>query len=171
VLLVVQTRSFTLPLLVMLAIPLGALAILPGFYFLNLIVGQNVGGFSSPVWFTATGMIGTIALAGIVVRNSIILIDFIQARMAEGADPREAVIDSGVKRLRPIVLTAFAAMLGAWPITLDPIFSGLAWSLISGVLASTVFTLIVILVVYATIAIPTIAVPTIAVQRGSRSHA
>ncbi len=148
VLLVIQTRSFTLPLLVMLAIPLGAIAILPGFYLLNLLVGQQVGGFSSPVWFTATGMIGMIALAGIVVRNSIILIDFIQARLAEGADPREAVLDSGAKRLRPIVLTAFAAMLGAWPITLDPIFSGLAWSLIFGVLASTAFTLVVIPVVY-----------------------
>jgi multidrug efflux pump subunit AcrB len=148
VLLVVQTGSFTLPLLVMLAIPLGAIAILPGFYLLNLIVGQNVAGFASPVWFTATGMIGMIALAGIVVRNSIILIDFIQTRLSEGADPREAVLDSGAKRLRPIVLTALAAMLGAWPITLDPIFSGLAWSLIFGVLASTAFTLIVIPVVY-----------------------
>ena len=144
----IQTRSFTLPLLVMLAIPLGAIAILPGFYLLNLLVGQQVGGFSSPVWFTATGMIGMIALAGIVVRNSIIRIDFSQARLAEGADPREAVLDSGAKRLRPIVLTAFAAMLGAWPITLDPIFSGLAWSLIFGVLASTAFTLVVIPVVY-----------------------
>jgi multidrug efflux pump subunit AcrB len=148
VLLVVQTRSFALPLLVMLAIPLGAIAIFPGFWLLNLVVGREVGGYGSPVWFTATGMIGMIALAGIVVRNSIILIDFVQSRLAEGSDPRQAVLDSGVQRLRPIVLTALAAMLGAWPITLDPIFSGLAWSLIFGVLASTVFTLFVIPVAY-----------------------
>jgi multidrug efflux pump subunit AcrB len=148
VLLVVETRSFGMPLLVMLAIPLGAIGILPGFWILNLLTSHPIGGFPDPVWFTATGMIGMIALAGIVVRNSIILIDFMRTRIEQGASPRDAVLDSGSKRLRPILLTAGAAMLGAWPITLDPIFSGLAWSLIFGLLASTVFTLIVIPLVY-----------------------
>ena len=100
------------------------------------------------MWFTATAMIGMIALAGIVVRNSIILVDFVRHRLAEGVPLREAVLQSGMSRLRPIVLTAGAAMLGAWPITLDPIFSGLAWSLVFGVLASTAFTLVVIPVAY-----------------------
>jgi multidrug efflux pump subunit AcrB len=148
VLLVVETRSFGMPMLVMLAIPLGAIGILPGFWLLNLLVAEEIGGYSSPVWFTATGMIGMIALAGIVVRNSIILIDFMRHRILEGASPREAVLESGAKRLRPILLTAGAAMLGAWPITLDPIFSGLAWSLIFGLIASTVFTLVVVPLVY-----------------------
>jgi multidrug efflux pump subunit AcrB len=148
VLLVVQTGSFTLPMVVMLAIPLGAIGIMPGFWLLNALTARDVDGWSSPVWFTATGMIGMIALAGIVVRNSIILIDFIRSREAEGMGVREAVIESGVQRARPIALTAGAAMLGAWPITLDPIFSGLAWSLIFGVIASTVFSLVVVPLVY-----------------------
>jgi multidrug efflux pump subunit AcrB len=146
---VVQTGSFTLPLVVMLAIPLGAIGIMPGFWLLNLLVARDVDGWSSPVWFTATGMIGMIALSGIVVRNSIILIDFMRQKQAEGVSLRDAVIESGVQRARPIALTAGAAMLGAWPITLDPIFSGLAWSLIFGVVASTVFSLVVVPVVYA----------------------
>ena len=148
VLLVAETRSFVVPLLVMLAIPLGAIGIMPGFRLLNLLTATSVGGYAAPVWFTATAMIGMIALAGIVVRNSIILVDFVRQRLAEGADLREAVLQSGLSRLRPIVLTAGAAMLGAWPITLDPIFSGLAWSLVFGVLASTAFTLVVIPVAY-----------------------
>ncbi|MBK7642128.1 MAG: efflux RND transporter permease subunit [Planctomycetes bacterium] len=152
VLLVMQTGSFGLPILVMLSIPLGMVGVLPGFWLLNLFANKQIGGFSDPVWFTATGMIGIIALAGIVVRNAIILLDFIRAREAEGATPRESAIDSGLKRARPIALTAGAAMLGAWPITLDPIFSGLAWSLIFGMLTSTVFTLIVVPVVYAHLA-------------------
>ncbi|HVG94239.1 MAG TPA: efflux RND transporter permease subunit, partial [Planctomycetota bacterium] len=88
-----------------------------------------------------------IALAGIVVRNAIILIDFVRQRRAAGVALREAVLESGMKRFRPILLTAGAAMLGAWPITLDPIFSGLAWSLIFGIVASTAFTLVVVPVV------------------------
>jgi multidrug efflux pump subunit AcrB len=152
VLLVLQTGSFGLPVLVMLSIPLGMVGVLPGFWLLNLVANRPIGGFADPVWFTATGMIGIIALSGIVVRNAIILIDFVRAREAEGASAREAAIDSGLKRARPIALTAGAAMLGAWPITLDPIFSGLAWSLIFGMVASTVFTLIVVPVVYAHLA-------------------
>lgn len=148
ILLVVETASFVMPLLVMLAIPLGAIGIFPGFWLLNRLTANEVGGFATPVFFTATGMIGMIALAGIVVRNSIILIDFFRHRLAAGGPLREVILESGAKRLRPIALTAGAAMLGAWPITLDPIFSGLAWSLIFGLVASTVFTLIVVPVVY-----------------------
>jgi multidrug efflux pump subunit AcrB len=147
VLLVLETRSLGMPLVIMLAIPLGMIGIVPGFWLLNRVAGSVVGGHPDPVWFTATGMIGMIALAGIVVRNSIILIDFVRHRLADGADLRSAVLESGAQRLRPIVLTAGAAMLGAWPITLDPIFSGLAWSLIFGLVASTAFTLIVVPVV------------------------
>ncbi|MFO0980942.1 MAG: efflux RND transporter permease subunit [Planctomycetota bacterium] len=148
VLLVVETRSFLMPLVIMLAIPLGAVGIVPGFYLLNLVAGGSVGGYANPIWFTATGMIGMIALAGIVVRNSIILIDFIQSKVGHGLGLEAAILESGAARLRPIVLTAGAAMLGAWPITLDPIFSGLAWSLIFGLIASTGFTLVVVPVVY-----------------------
>jgi len=148
VLLVMETRSFFMPLLIMVAIPLGALGIFPGFWLLNMLVGEKVGGFGNPVWFTATGMIGMIALAGIVFRNAIILIDFVRHRVREGEPLREAILESGVQRFRPILLTAATTMLGAWPITLDPIFSGLAWSLIFGVFASTAFTLVVVPVAY-----------------------
>jgi multidrug efflux pump subunit AcrB len=148
VLLVFETGSFFMPLVVMLAIPLGAIGIMPGFWLLNQFGSGAIGAYGNPIWFTATGMIGMIALAGIVIRNAIILIDFIRARAAEGMSMREAVLESGGQRLRPIILTAFTTMLGAWPITLDPIFSGLAWSLIFGIVASTAFTLVVVPVVY-----------------------
>jgi len=148
VLLVVETGTFFMPLLVMVAIPLGAIGIMPGFWLLNRWTTSDVGGYADPVWFTATGMIGMIALAGIVIRNAIILIDFIRSRREEGMDLREAILQSGGQRLRPIVLTAFTTMLGAWPITLDPIFAGLAWSLIFGIAASTGFTLVVVPVTY-----------------------
>ena len=93
-------------------------------------------------------MIGMIALGGIVIRNSIVLIEFIHAARKEGKPLREALLDSGAVRLRPIFLTAIVAMLSAWPITLDPVFSGLAWALIFGLFASTAFTLLVIPTVY-----------------------
>ena len=106
--------------------------------------------YANPVFFTATGMIGMIALAGIVVRNSIILIDFIEhIRQRDPAMPlAEAIIEAGATRLRPIFLTAGAAMLGSFVITLDPIFSGLAWSFIFGIFASTAFSLVVVPLVY-----------------------
>ncbi len=148
VLLVATTGSFLMPLVVMVAIPLGAVAVMPGFLLLNGIAGGTVGGYADPVWFTATSMIGLIALSGIVVRNSILLIDFIEERTREGMALREAVLDAGAMRARPIMLTAGAVLLGAWPITLDPIFSGLAWALIFGVLASTLFSLLVVPVAY-----------------------
>jgi len=93
-------------------------------------------------------MIGMIALAGIVVRNSIILIDFIHAALKEGRPLNDALIESGAVRFRPILLTAGTALLGNVVITLDPIFSGLAWSIIFGIFASTAFTLVVIPVIY-----------------------
>ncbi len=148
VLLVAQMGSFTVPLVVMLAIPLTILGVMPGFWLLNVVNAQQVGGFLDPVYFTATGMIGMIALSGIVTRDSIILVDFIHLSLARGRTLFDAIMESRVVRLRPILLTASAAMLGAVPIIIDPIFSGLAWSLIFGLFASTVFTLFVIPVVY-----------------------
>ncbi|MFH1419304.1 MAG: efflux RND transporter permease subunit [Planctomycetota bacterium] len=148
ILLVGQTRSFVIPMVVMMAIPLSILGIMPGFWLLNAIAGGYVGGYAAPVFFTATGMIGMIALAGIVTRDSIILVDFIHLSLRRERSLFEAIMESRVVRLRPILLTAGTAMLSAAPITIDPIFSGLAWSLIFGVLASTVFTLFVIPVAY-----------------------
>jgi multidrug efflux pump subunit AcrB len=148
ILLIIQTSSFGMPLVIMSAIPLTAIGIMPGFWLLNAVAGGTVGGFPDPVFFTATAMIGMIALGGIVVRNSIVLIEFIQGARQEGRPLKEAVIESGAVRMRPILLTAATTALGAWPITLDPIFSGLAWSLIMGLFASTAFTLVVIPVMY-----------------------
>jgi multidrug efflux pump subunit AcrB len=148
VILMFQTGSRTLPLVIMLAIPLTLIGIMPGFWFLNLIVDRPVGGYPNPVFFTATAMIGMIALAGIVVRNSVVLIDFIHHGQAEGLSIREAIIGSVAVRTRPILLTAGTTLLGNWVITLDPIFSGLAWSIIFGILTSTLFTLVVIPLVY-----------------------
>jgi multidrug efflux pump subunit AcrB len=148
VLLVYETGSFLLPLIIMMSIPLTMIGIMPGFWLLNALGNRPVGGFADPVFFTATAMIGMIALAGIVVRNGILLIDFIQKAVARGTALRQAVLESGAVRFRPIFLTAGAAMLGAWPITLDPIFSGLAWALIFGLFVSTAFTLVVIPTTY-----------------------
>jgi multidrug efflux pump subunit AcrB len=148
ILLLLETGSLVMPLIIMAAIPLTMIGIMPGFWLLNLFMDRAVGGYPTPVFFTATAMIGMIALAGIVVRNSIILIDFIHHALRRGTPLKEAIIESGAVRLRPIVLTAGAALLGNWIITLDPIFSGLAWAIIFGVFASTAFTLIVIPVVY-----------------------
>jgi len=148
ILLLWQTGSFLIPLVVMLAIPLTVLGVMPGFWLLNTLAGHQVGAYADPVFFTATGMIGMIALAGIVTRDAIILVDFIHLSLARGRSLFDAIMESRVVRLRPILLTASAAMLGAVPITIDPIFSGLAWSLIFGLLASTLFTLFVIPVAY-----------------------
>ncbi|WP_147819669.1 efflux RND transporter permease subunit [Salidesulfovibrio onnuriiensis] len=144
ILLIIQTGSYGMPLLIMSAIPLTMLGIMPGFWLLNLLAGGEIGGFGDPVFFTATSMIGMIALGGIVIRNSLVLIEFIQQALDEGRSLREAIILCGAVRMRPIVLTALTTALGAWPITLDPIFSGLAWALIFGLFASTLFTLVVV---------------------------
>ncbi|MEZ6014842.1 MAG: efflux RND transporter permease subunit [Planctomycetota bacterium] len=149
VLLVAQTGSFGISALMMLAIPLTMIGVFPGFWLLNTLFAGEVAGTSNPIFFTATGMIGVIALAGIVVRNSIILVDFIQQGLAEGRPLLEACVEAGAVRLRPILLTAGAAVMGAWVIVFDPIFSGLAWSFVFGVAASTVFTLLVIPVMFA----------------------
>jgi len=148
VILVMQTGSFLIPLVVMLAIPLTVLGVMPGFWLLNALNGQVVAGYADPVLFTATAMIGMIALAGIVTRDAIILVDFIGQSLAKGRPLFDAIMESRVVRMRPILLTAGAAMLSSIPITLDPIFSGLAWSLIFGLFASTIFTLFVIPVTY-----------------------
>jgi multidrug efflux pump subunit AcrB len=148
ILLVAQMRSFVIPLVVMLAIPLTILGVMPGFWLLNAVNSHHVGGYVDPVYFTATGMIGMIALSGIVTRDAIILVDFIHLSLARGRTLFDAIMESRVVRLRPILLTATAAMLGAVPIIIDPIFSGLAWTLIFGLFASTLFTLFVIPVAY-----------------------
>ncbi len=147
-LLAVQMNNFVMPLLVMSAIPLTIIGIAPGFYLLNLLAADVVGGYPDPIFFTATAMIGMIALGGIVIRNSVVLIEFIQDSVKQGKTLEEAILESGAVRFRPIMLTAATTLLGAWPITLDPIFSGLAWSLIFGLLASTAFTMLVVPTIY-----------------------
>ena len=148
IILVAQTGSFALPIVVMMAIPLTVIGVMPGFWLLNAINGSVVGGYADPVYFTATAMIGMIALAGIVTRDSIILVDFIELAIRHGRPLFDAILESRVVRLRPILLTAGAALLSSLPITFDPIFSGLGWSLIFGLIASTGFTLFVIPVSY-----------------------
>jgi multidrug efflux pump subunit AcrB len=134
-LIVGQFQSFVTPLVIMAPIPLTLIGILPGHWLMGS-------------YFTATSMIGFIALSGIIVRNSILLVDFIQLEERAGASLREAVIKAGIIRTRPILLTAAALMVGAFVIILDPIFQGLAVSLLFGVGASTLLTLIVIPVLY-----------------------
>jgi len=148
IILVAQTGSFALPIVVMMAIPLTVIGVMPGFWLLNAMSGSEVGGYADPVYFTATAMIGMIALAGIVTRDSIILVDFIELAIRHGRPLFDAILESRVVRLRPILLTAGAALLSSLPITFDPIFSGLGWSLIFGLIASTAFTLFVIPVSY-----------------------
>lgn len=147
VLLMFQTKSRVLPIVIMLSIPLTMIGIMPGFWLLNLF-DRPVGGYPNPVFFTATAMIGMIALSGIVIRNSVVLIDFIHHSLEEGHTLREAIIRSVSLRTRPILLTAATTLLGNWVITLDPIFSGLAWAIIFGLFSSTVFTIIVVPLVY-----------------------
>jgi multidrug efflux pump subunit AcrB len=147
-LLLYQTGSYVLPAIQLIALPLSVIGILPGFWLLNLTTAKIVGGWADPVYFTATAMIGMIALAGIATRNSILLIEFVEERKKEGKPLVRSLIEAGALRTRPIFLTSFAAMLAAWPITLDPIFSGLAWALIFGITVSTLFTLVVVPMVY-----------------------
>ncbi len=128
-------QSFKTPLIMMIAIPLSLVGIIPG----HLLHGA---------FFTATSMIGMIALAGIMVRNSVLLIDFIQIRRAEGADLKRAVIESAAVRTRPIILTSGAVVIGSVVMLFDPIFQGLAISLIWGGVLSTILTLVVVPLVY-----------------------
>ncbi len=134
-LIVAQFRSYLVPLVIMAPIPMTVIGVMPG----HALLGAQ---------FTATSMIGMIALAGIIVRNSILLVDFINLQVREGVPFDEAVVRSAVIRAQPIALTALAAMLGAFFILDDPIFNGLAVSLIFGILVSTVLTLVVIPLLY-----------------------
>ena len=134
-LVVAQFRSYLVPLIIMAPIPLTIIGVMPG----HALLGAN---------YTATSMIGMIALAGIIVRNSILLVDFINQSVAAGVPFEEAVIRAGAVRAKPIVLTGLAAMIGAFFILDDPIFNGLAISLIFGIFVSTLLTLVVIPVMY-----------------------
>jgi multidrug efflux pump subunit AcrB len=137
-LVVAQFRSYLVPLVIMAPIPLTVIGVMPG----HALLGAQ---------FTATSMIGMIALAGIIVRNSILLVDFINHETARGVPLADAVVDACAVRAKPIVLTGLAAMLGAFFILDDPIFNGLAVSLVFGILVSTVLTLVVIPLLYFTL--------------------
>ena len=148
ILLLFQTQSYLLPAIQLVALPLSIIGILPGFWLLNLLTAETIDGFHHPVYFTATAMIGMIALSGIATRNSILLIEFVQERLKEGMPVMPALIQAGALRTIPIFLTSLTAMLAAGPITLDPIFSGLAWALIFGLLVCTLFTIVVVPMIY-----------------------
>ena len=135
VLVVAQFHSFKLPLVILIPIPLTLIGIVLGHYLLH-----------AP--FTATSMIGFIALAGIIVRNSILLVDFVRHASAPGRTLRTALLDAGAIRFKPILLTALSAMIGAATILTDPIFQGLAISLLFGLASSTLLTVLVIPAVY-----------------------
>ncbi len=138
-LVVAQFKSYIVPLIIMAPIPLTIIGVMPG----HALLGAK---------YTATSMIGMIALAGIIVRNSILLVDFINEQVKSGVELQKAVVQAGAVRAKPIVLTGLAAMLGAFFILDDPIFSGLAISLIFGILISTMLTLVFIPVLYYTYA-------------------
>jgi multidrug efflux pump subunit AcrB len=134
-LVVAQFGSYLTPLIIMAPIPLTIIGVMPG----HALLGAQ---------YTATSMIGMIALAGIIVRNSILLVDFIRLETARGVAIEDAVIRSAATRAQPILLTGAAATLGAFFILDDPIFNGLAISLIFGIVVSTVLTLVVIPLLY-----------------------
>jgi multidrug efflux pump subunit AcrB len=135
VLVVGQFGSFRLPLVILTPVPLT---------LIGIVVGHML--FGAP--FTATSMIGFIALAGIIVRNSILLVDFIRHASRPGRPLREVLIEAGRIRVKPIALTAAAAMIGASVILTDPIFQGLAISLLFGLASSTLLTVLVIPAIY-----------------------
>jgi multidrug efflux pump subunit AcrB len=141
-LLVARFRSFTIPLVVLAAVPLAVIGVLPGFAI--------VAPFG--VYFSATAMIGLIALIGIVVRNSIILIEFIQDRLKDGLPMRDALIEATTARTRPIFLTAAAGVLSSIVIASDPVWSGLAWALVFGMSASAVLSVLAIPILYERVA-------------------
>ena len=143
-----QTGSTALSLIIMSSIPMTVIGIMPGFWVLNQFGERFIGDSPDPVLFTATAMIGMIALAGIVIRNALILIEFIVQARKNGMALEDALLQAGAIRMRPVLLTAGTTLLGNLIITLDPVFSGLAIAIIFGILASTLFTLLVIPVVY-----------------------
>tara|TARA_R110001606_G_scaffold280193_1_gene428802 strand:- start:140015 stop:143209 length:3195 start_codon:yes stop_codon:yes gene_type:complete len=128
-------QNFKAPVVMMVAIPLSLIGIVLGHWIMG-------------AFFTATSFIGMIALAGIMVRNSVLLIDFINLRLAEGIPLKQAVIEAGAVRTTPILLTAGTVVIGAFVILFDPIFQGLAISLMGGTIVSTVLTLLVVPLVY-----------------------
>ncbi|MBP6419777.1 MAG: efflux RND transporter permease subunit, partial [Giesbergeria sp.] len=134
-LVVAHFGSYLTPLVIMAPIPLTIIGVMPG----HALLGSQ---------YTATSMIGMIALAGIIVRNSILLVDFINLQVRAGVPFERAIVQSAITRAQPIVLTGLAAMLGAFFILDDPIFNGLAISLIFGIAVSTVLTLVVIPTLY-----------------------
>jgi len=134
-LVVAHFGSYLTPLIIMAPIPLTIIGVMPG----HALLGAQ---------FTATSMIGMIALAGIIVRNSILLVDFIKLQVADGVPFKEAIVHSAITRSQPILLTGVAAMMGGFFILDDPIFNGLAVSLIFGILVSTLLTLVVIPILY-----------------------
>ncbi len=134
-LVVAQFGSYVTPLVIMAPIPLTIIGVMPG----HALLGQP---------FTATSMIGMIALAGIIVRNSILLVDFVNLQVARGVPFAQSIVDAAAARAKPIALTGLAAMLGALFILDDPIFNGLAIALVFGILVSTLLTLVVIPVLY-----------------------
>ena len=128
-------QNFKTPIVMMLAIPLSLIGIVLGHWLLN-------------AYFTATSFIGMIALAGVMVRNSVLLIDFIEIRLNEGVALKQAIIEAGAVRTTPILLTTGAVVIGASIILFDPIFQGLAISLVFGAVISTILTLIVVPLIY-----------------------
>ncbi len=128
-------KSFTLPFIILIPIPISLIGILPAHW----IAGT---------YFTATSMIGFIAGAGVIVRNSIILVDFIEHQMMEGKSLKDAVIDAGVLRFRPMLLVAAAVVVGSSVMLWDPIFQGLAISLISGEVAATLLSRFAVPILY-----------------------
>jgi multidrug efflux pump subunit AcrB len=135
ILVVAQFGSFTLPLVILTPVPLTLIGIMLGHWVLGAA-------------FTATSMIGFIALAGIIVRNSILLVDFIRHTRTSDKALRDVLIEAGAVRFKPILLTALAAMIGAAVILFDPIFQGLAISLLFGLASSTLLTVLVIPAIY-----------------------
>jgi multidrug efflux pump subunit AcrB len=134
-LVVAQFGSYLTPLIIMAPIPLTIIGVMPG----HALLGAQ---------YTATSMIGMIALAGIIVRNSILLVDSINLQVRDGVAFEQAVVQAAITRAQPILLTGLAAMLGAFFILDDPIFNGLAISLIFGIFVSTLLTLVVIPILY-----------------------
>ncbi len=133
VVLVAQFKSFKTPTLIMMTIPLALIGVLPGFAILVHING---------IYFTSTSMIGVIALAGIVVNNAIILLEYLNSFRGKGVDIKDALVEAGSTRMRPIVLTSLTTILGSLTIIGDPVWAGLAWSIIFGISISTVLTLV-----------------------------
>jgi multidrug efflux pump subunit AcrB len=135
ILLVGQFHSFKMPVIILGSIPLSLIGILIAFAL-------------NGAYFSALSLIGVIALAGMVIRNSIVLLEFIHERTLAGADLQHSILEAGAVRFRPILLTSMAAILGNAPILLDPIWAGLGWTIITGMMASSALTLVVIPLIY-----------------------